>query len=62
MPVTSGSESLDAEGLREAEKVKEAKRKGRFQIVENEDKARIPKSQVVHCNSSRFCQSMSNFL
>ena len=50
MPVTSGSESLDAEGLREAEKVKEAKRKGRFQIVENEDKARIPKSQVVHCN------------
>lgn len=36
----------DAENLREAEKAKEAKRKGRFQIVESEDKARLPKSQV----------------
>ena len=52
-PVPSGASSMEAVDAENLEKAKEAKRKGRFQIVENEDKARLPKSQVsIHSSLS----------
>lgn len=37
----------DSDAHKERAKVEKAKSKGRFQIVENDEKARAPKAQVV---------------
>ena len=53
MPIPEGEHAVltksDSDAGKEADKrakVEKAKSKGRFQIIENEEKARAPKSQV----------------